>query len=123
MAIHFTTQVEAGVLIVRATGFDESAAEVEAYGFSVIAACKEHGVTRALCDERDLEYRLGTLDTYAAAVALSEMVPKVARVAIVCSPLFLSDAQFFETVAVNRGVQVRAFAGLVEARAWIGLRG
>lgn len=88
---------------------------------AIMQACAESGVTRVLCDERDLEYRLGTMDTYRAARLMASRAPRVARVAIVCGPSQAADAHFWETVAVNRGLTAAAFADLAAARRWLGL--
>lgn len=56
----YTTTVEDDTLLVRTSGFDESLAEVQGYGMAIISACIQHGVTRVLCNELHLEYRLGT---------------------------------------------------------------
>lgn len=119
MAIHFATTVQGDTLFVKASGYDESLAEVEQYGLAVITECLKHGVTRVLCDERELEYRLNTFDTYEAAGVVAEHAPHVARVAIVCQPRMLPDALGWETFAVNRGLTVRVFDDLDEARNWL----
>lgn len=119
MAIRHTMQVEDGTLVVRASGFDESLAEVEQYGAAVIAACREHGVTRVLCLEQDLEYRLSTVDTFRAAEFVAMHAPKVSRVAIVCAVASLPDGQFWENVVVNRGLTAAVFADPVAADHWL----
>jgi hypothetical protein len=121
MAITYTTHVSGDTLEVHAQGFDESLEEVQNYGLAIIQACLAagHNITRILCDERQLEYRLGTLDTYQAAEFISAQAPHVAQIAIVCAPTFIADAQFWETVAVNRGLTVRAFTDLANARRWL----
>lgn len=119
MAIQHTTTVEDGILRVQASGFDESLAEVEAYGLAVIEACVRSGVSRVLCDERDLEYRLGTFDTFQAAAFLSAHAPKVGRIALVPRADGLGDARFWEDVVVNRGLTVKVFQDPEAARAWL----
>jgi hypothetical protein len=119
MAIHCTTTVDGSILRVRVVGFDESLAEVENYGLSVIEACAQGGVTRILCDERDLEYRLGTFDTYKAAEALAMHAPRVGRAAIIPNPKHLADARFWEDVVVNRGLSVKVFQDEAAALAWL----
>ncbi len=119
MAIRHTMWVENGTLVVRASGFDESLAEVERYGAAVIAACRAHGVTRVLCLEQELEYRLSTLDTFRAAEFIAEHAPKVGRIAIVCAPGSLPDGQFWENVVVNRGLTAAVFADAIAADHWL----
>jgi hypothetical protein len=119
LAIRLTTTVSGNILEVRASGFDENLEDTQAYGLGVIAAGSRAGVRRILCDERDLEYRLGTLDTYDLAAFIAAQVPDVDRTAIVCNPRFLADARFWEDTAVNRGLSVRVFTDPDAARRWL----
>jgi len=119
MAIDFTTEVDDGTLVVTSRGFDESPEQVQAYGMAVIDACVQAGVTRVLCDERKVEYRLNTVDTHAAASFIAKYAPRIARGAIVCNPAYIDDAQFWENVAANRGLPVRVFKHIDDAWAWL----
>ncbi len=119
MAIQHQAVVENGILVIRAQGFDESLEEVQAYGLAVVEACRRERVLRVLCDERDLDYRLGTLDTFQAAAFISDLAPKVGRAAIVPNAEGLDDAAFWEDVAVNRGLTVRVFRDPEPALAWL----
>jgi hypothetical protein len=119
MAIHYSLTEESNYLMVHTWGFDESRAEVQAYGVALVEACAERGVTRLLCDERELEYRLGTLDTFEAAQFMAAFAPSVARAAIVPNARSDADARFWETVAVNRGLTVHIFREIEEARRWL----
>lgn len=122
MAISFSVSVEGDLLTVRAAGVDDSLEEVREYGKAIVEACRANGCVRVLCDETDLEYRLGTLDTFESAAFIAEYAPHVARVAIVCGPCQFADTSFWETVAVNRGLSVRAFEDVDAAEAWLGQR-
>jgi hypothetical protein len=119
MAIDYSFHVDDDLLRVKASGRDESLEEVMAYGMAIIEAAKESGCTRVLCDELELDYALGTFDTFEAAKFIADQVPGVAKVAIVCKPEYADDADFWETVATNRGMLVRMFHDLEEAEAWI----
>jgi hypothetical protein len=119
MAIDYQTTLEGNILVVKSTGYDDSLDEVERYGLAVISACIESGCTRALCDETELEYRIGTFDIYQAATFLSEHTPRMARIAIVCNERYFDDTQFWETVAVNRGLTARVFKDVASARSWL----
>lgn len=119
MSIQYTITIEDNTLFVTASGFDETLAEVEQYGLAIINAAIAGGVTRILCNEIDLEYRLDTLDTYRAAEFIAEHAPRVAKVALVCAPQYMADARFWEDVAVNRGLLVCAFKDLPSATQWL----
>lgn len=119
MAIHYTAEVQGEILCVTASGFDENLEDVLNYGTGIIGLCQQSGVTRVLCDETALEYRLGTLDTYELGKFISEHVPSVARVAIVCNPKFLTMTDFFEDVVVNRGLSFRFFVDFDSSKRWL----
>ncbi|WP_076789347.1 hypothetical protein [Chlorobium sp. KB01] len=119
MAIQYTAEVEDEILFVTARGFDENLEDVQNYGMNIIGLCKQCGVARVLCDETALEYRLGTLDTYEAGKYMSENVPILAKVAIVCNPKFFYEAEFFEDVVVNRDLTLRFFSDIDTAMHWL----
>jgi hypothetical protein len=119
MAINYTLKKEGNNLEVTAAGFDGSLEEVQEYGMAVLQEAIRGNVSTVLCDETQLEYRLGTLDTYTSAEFISAHAPKLARVAIVCNDKGYTDASFWETVVVNRGLTVRVFKDVLEARKWL----
>lgn len=117
--IRWQTRVEHDVLLVRASGEDDDLAGVRAYGQAVIEAALQAGVHRVLCDERELHYRIGIGDTWAAATALAEAVPAIARVALVSAPEAVAMARFWEDTAFTRGLQCRVFLDVEAARRWL----
>ena len=119
VAIDYTMTVQDSILFVHAWGFDESLTEVEEYGKALVQACMANGVMRLLSDERDLEYRLGTFDTFEAAQFIAAYAPHIARAAVVPNAKHVVDAKFWETVAVNRGLSVRLFKDTDAARTWL----
>jgi hypothetical protein len=119
MALSYTMSMNRDLLSVKAAGSDDSLEEVREYGESVVEACRANGCVRVLCDETDLEYTLGTLDTFELAAFIAEYASNVASVAIVCAQDQFADASFWETVAVNRGLSVRAFKDEEVARDWL----
>jgi hypothetical protein len=119
MAIHFTTAVDGDTLRIKTSGFDESLAEVQECGMAIIRACQAADVTRVLCNELDLEYRLSVVDTFLVGEFISEHAPAVAKAAIVCNPKYVTEARFWETVVVNRGLQVRVFTDTDAAACWL----
>jgi hypothetical protein len=119
MAIQYHFSSEGDLLVVTASGFDESLGEVEQYSMAVVEKAVQVNCTAILCDEIRLEYRLGTLDTFKAAEFIAGRAPKLGKAAIVCNIQGASDGKFWETVAVNRGLSVRVFTDLSEARRWL----
>ena len=119
MAIEHTITIEDDILIVTASGRDENLEQTTNYAMSVLEAAVASGCTRVLCDERQLAYTLSTLDTFKYGEFLAANVPHVARVAIVCHPGMVGDAEFWETVVINRGLQARLFLDLDKAKDWL----
>ncbi len=119
MAIAYKFIFENNILIVNTSGVDESLEEVQQYGLAVIEKAVEHNCRNVLCLETDLEYRLGGFDIFQSAEYIATNAPNVARVAIVCNPRFADDLAFWETVAVNRGLMMRAFQKDEEALQWL----
>ncbi len=119
MTIKYQSEFREKLLIVTASGRDDTLEQVIEYGCSVIALAVESGATRLLCDERGLEYTLDTVDTYKLAKTMAERAPKIIRVAIVCRPEFLVEGKFWETVAANRALLVRVDTDFDRALRWL----
>ena len=119
MAIEYDFSVNGPLLVVETSGFDESLEEVQDYGMAVIDAAVQSRAELILCDERELEYRLGTTETYRAGEYVARMAPRVVRVALVCSQAACGDARFWGDVTTNRGLQTCVFTDVDEARAWL----
>lgn len=117
--IQYTFTQEEDLLIVETSGYDENLDETLQYGQAVIEECNRGGFSQLLCIETQLEYRLGTFDTYELAKAASENAQNIGRAAIVCNAKNIEDARFWETVAVNRGLTVRVFKDVDAARSWL----
>ena len=119
MSIAYQISVQGNHLLVTASGVDDSFEEVQRYGAAVLEAALANNCLRVICDERDLIYKTDTLDLYALAKSLAECVPTMARVALVCKADQFKDAAFWQVVATNRGLTVRAFKDMEAAHAWI----
>ena len=119
MSITFNSNIEDDILIITASGKDDNVDQVVEYGQSIIRLGIESGKSKILCDERNLEDAIGTFDIFEAATIIAEEAPRVARIAIVCSPEFFEDGRFWETVAVNRGLHVRMYIDINLAKTWL----
>ncbi len=119
MTIDLELKVEKDILLVTAKGRDDDLKQVQEYGLAVLAEAKVNNSNKIICDETELEYSLSTLNTFNLAESLSKVIPYAVKVAIVCNPYQFTDASFWETVAVNRGAQVRVFKDMVSAEKWI----
>lgn len=121
MAINVTFKNKGDILLVTASGKDESLEDVEEYGMKVIEQGILSNCRKILCDEINLEYNLSTIDTFESAKFISENAPKVCKVALVSNPKNLPDAKFWETVTFNRGLTVKVFTDKSEAEVWLKL--
>lgn len=119
MAIQYEIWEDGGLLRVQASGRDDSLDEVMAYQAAIMQAVIDSKCVGVVSDERELDYALELVDAFESARYVAEHAPRVGRIAIVCSPKNLDDAQFWETVAVNRFLLVRFFLDLDEAEAWV----
>ena len=119
MAIDYSFQIDGDLLICETRGFDESYDEAAQYGKAVVSACLDNGCKRVLCDERELEYKLGKFDVFKLAESLTAFAPQIIKAALVYSPNNVEDAVFWETVGVNRGATVKVFQSRDEAMQWV----
>lgn len=120
MAIEHDIQVDGTLLRVTASGFDENYNQVLEYIQEIVGAALKNKSSRILCDERSLDYRISTLDTYELGEFASKYASYIMRIAVVCHPSSLEDGKFYETVSVNRGLRIRVMTDMEEAIAWIG---
>jgi len=84
--------------------------------------CSERQVKHLLIDLRDMTGGLDTLETYEVAgreLPRQEAVRRVLRSAILDRPENIERIRFFETVALNRGLNVRVFADEGLAVEWL----
>jgi hypothetical protein len=86
------------------------------------AFCDERNISRILIDLRGMSGGLDTLETYDVAgreLPRQKAVRRVLRSAILDRPENIERIRFFETVAVNRGLNVRVFADEAPAIEWL----
>jgi len=119
MPIQYQIEIHNDLLRVKASGNDDDLEQVKEYGLAIIDAARTHDITKVLCDETGLHYELDTFDTFESAKYIAEHVPGMAKLAIVCTREQMDDASFWETTAVNRGLQVRVFNTIRDAELWL----
>ncbi len=120
MAIKFNMRkFKKDILVVKTKGYDENLAEVRNYNEVVKAEAERLKCDKVLCDERELEYRLSIPETYELANSLSEAIKDFKKIAIVTNKGNQEAAEFWETVAINRGVVAQVFYDFIEAKKWL----
>ena len=119
MSIDYYFTVKENYLEVVSSGKDDSLFEVLRYGTAILRTAITNKMPKILCDERKLVYNLKTFDNFNVASHIASIVPKNAKIAIVTSEENLKDYDFWETVAVNRGLQVKGFLDIEKAEEWL----
>ena len=113
-------RTEKGILFITITGKHtlDDALEVRAEAAETV---REQAVRKVVFDARIAEIDASTNDIFQCTSGLGALFPRDAKLAVVFSPdtFSLEDAAFAETVAVNRGVLLRAFTQPEEARDWL----
>lgn len=119
MAIQYSFNKTGDMLEVETSGFDESLKEVKAYGYAVIVEAIQSNCKQVLCNELNLEYRLGTIDLFQSGKFIAENAPGVGKVAIVTTEKQLPEIKFWENVVNNRGLRLKVFSEVQEAKNWL----
>ncbi len=123
MSIEVAVVVEDEYLCLRCTGLC-SPAEVKMLISRTVDAVLEHRKSRVLIDANGVTGDLSTMERFDCSVFLAEEINlralgKLAKITVVAKEPPLDPQRFGETVAVNRGVNVKAFTVLDEAIAWL----
>lgn len=87
-----------------------------------LAVASEHEATRFLVDHREMEPLVSMVRIYAMPGVFEKLgLSRIHRLAVLFTPSskHAREYEFFETVSVNRGFQVRLFEGDSEALAWL----
>ncbi len=121
MAYDMEVTPEDDYLHVRVTG-DNTPEDVVAYLDQIRRNCAEQGCPKVLIEENLTGPPMGTVDVYDVVEAASRGVaPAIQHIAFVDTNPGHDFAQmkFAETVAVNRGVNIKVFRDVPSAQAWI----
>ena len=121
MAYDVKVMHEDDYLHVVVTG-DNTPEDVAGYLEQIRRVCAERGSSKVLIEENLTGPQLRTVDVYDVVDAASKGVaPAIRSVAFVDTNLEhpFTQMEFAETVAVNRGVNVRVFRDVPAAREWI----
>ena len=115
-----STEAQISHLFAHVSGIrtGESVAKVTVEVFDATIA---HGLSKVLVDVRAFDGRLSILDVYLVVTELFEKLrgKGITKAAIVDRPQAGIREWFLETVAVNRGFNLRIFPEVEEAREWL----
>ena len=128
LALTLQIDQDAELLCIEYSGsFDLS--DAEATFHQILAALVEHNLKKVLVDGRQISGDPESLERFYygryVADAVTQTVNrhriKVPRFAYVMTEPVLDPKRFGETVAVNRGMRVRAFDNMQQAEWWLGV--
>jgi hypothetical protein len=88
--------------------------------FKILSLIKQPDEYDVLVDTREAEALLSIIDLYELGKALaSQTILRKSKICLLVPMKDIDMADFFETVAVNRGVQMKAFTDFEHAISWI----
>jgi hypothetical protein len=129
MTMDLEMSAEAGVLHVTAMG-EFSLEEAKRTFVDMMNAVAQHKVEKVSFDGRGIEGQPETIERFyfgqfAAGTVVSHCLLKLCAIsptfAYVLKEPVLDPGRFGENVAVNRGMRVKAFDNVKEARTWLGI--
>lgn len=113
-----TQLVENDILVVAVKGPYSPPEERLGFFANVATEARRVGVTKVMIDARESTGDLRTMDRFQYG-ELAATYLRPFKLAFVIRADLLEPARFGETVAVNRGGNVRVFGDANEARAWL----
>ena len=119
MSIAYQIQDQGVFLKVKAVGTCDNLEQLKEYVLAIHHAAQSAGLTRALVDERELCYHLSTIDSFESGSFVAEMAPLGLKIAVTCNLEGKADTEFWETVAVNRGAEIKIFDDIESAEEWL----
>src|SRR5215831_17542322 len=130
MEVSLGVDAERSLLNVTYSG-DFSLVEAEATFLDLLDTLVEHKLKKVLVDGRQLVGHPEMLERFYYGAFVAAAVNRTVECAKCAVPTFayvlehpmLDPNRFGETVAANRGMRVKAFANLQQARWWLGLIG
>ena len=125
--LHFETEPRRGYLYVSVTG-ELTVADAENALLELLAVAARQGQPRILIDCSRLQAEWTADDRYAVGTFLAAQVermapqfPQTPRVAIYAVAPLMDPNRYMQTVATNRGAQLRSSDSLQELLSWLGV--
>jgi hypothetical protein len=126
MSLAFKIENQTGYLLMIYEGFYQSSLAGE-FTDQILETCKNHQPSKLLIDLRKVEGGMSTMDRFNLSVLaatkyfgakLTGKIPSCVYAIVGNHPL-VDPRRFEETVATNRGVDVKVFTEMKEALAWL----
>jgi hypothetical protein len=113
---------ERSLCLVRVVGKITDRDDVRTFFGPARPILEEQGSTKVLFDIRDAEILADTIETFYAAADPQSWGWKREYAAAVVYAEITENARFLETVGLNRGIQIKVFEKLEEAKDWLSNR-
>jgi hypothetical protein len=113
-------EIGSGILTVRFTGW-LTRHQAESAQTETARIVSERGILRVLVDIRSATVSACLIDIFDFVVSAVHLLPRSTKYAVVFSPNTFSpkNAGFAEDVGVNRGLNIKMFTQIDEARKWL----
>lgn len=123
MSIDITTEQRGNFLVVSCGGATDSTDEIMAYVDGFLALSADFGQDRILLDHRKLQVQMEHAGAYDVATRCIERMvdDRDLRVALVSRPERMEFARIYESIGLNRGVDIKAFESMEMAASWLTL--
>ncbi len=119
MAIIYDYTKKDNVLHVEAAGTGDSLEESINYVVRVKNIALEYNCQKILFDEQKLFYTLEDIELYQSVEFMVQNVPNNMKIAVVVHPEQKSEGDFWETMALNRGLYVKVCEDTDIALQWL----
>lgn len=121
MPISYTKEMQGDYILVHAQGTTQDTDDLIRYIDRFVADCVDCGTNRILLDHRDLMFDRKFAGTYDVAVRCTKRMSldHPYRVALIARPERMEFARVYETIGLNRGVEIKAFERPKLAKVWL----
>jgi hypothetical protein len=119
MAIEYKFRQDSDILKVRVFGKNNTLPQVKDFIMQMLATNVATGCHKVLCDLTELEYTPETIDVFESAKFYTDIARSDTVVALLIKSEQADPAVFWETVANNRGLNVKTFTDVSEAEVWL----
>lgn len=86
---------------------------------NIFESASRNGFSKILIDQSEMEFSLRFLDVFEIGRFVAQDLPKQVKVGFYYNSKHRIDMLFAETVAVNRGLNVKVFTDLTKVIAWL----
>ena len=121
MPINYTIEESGNYVLVQAEGVSENLQEILEYIDAFIVQCEKCGIGNILLDHRKLRYGDNIALTYDLAIRCIDRLSteRPFKIALVVSPERMDFGRVYESIGINRGLDLKAFDRFKMAAVWL----